>query len=52
VAVEAWHCGRIPTSKLADLLDLPEADVALLLHHALLEHERPHHAPATEPDRL
>lgn len=52
VAVEAWHCGRIPTGKLADLLDLPEADVALLLHHALLEHERPYNAPSTEPDRL
>ena len=39
VAVEAWHCGRITTAKLADLLDLPEADVALLLHHAPLEHE-------------
>jgi Zn-dependent peptidase ImmA (M78 family) len=52
VAVEAWHCGRITTGKLADLLDLPEADVALLLHHALLEHERPDDVPPTEPDRL
>jgi Zn-dependent peptidase ImmA (M78 family) len=33
VAVEAWRCGRISTGKLADLLDLPEADVALLLGH-------------------
>src|SRR6266567_1451765 len=52
VAVEAWRCGRISTGRLADLLDLPEADVALLLDQPLLEHERPHRAPSTEPDRL
>lgn len=39
VAVEAWHCGRISTGKLAGLLGLPEADVALLLDQPLLEHE-------------
>src|SRR6266700_2213959 len=49
VAVEAWRCGRISTGRLADLLDLPEADVALLLDQPLLEHERPHRAPSTEP---
>jgi Zn-dependent peptidase ImmA (M78 family)/DNA-binding XRE family transcriptional regulator len=52
VAVEAWHCGRISTGTLADLLDLPEADVALLLNHSLLEHERSHRVPSAEPDRL
>jgi Zn-dependent peptidase ImmA (M78 family)/transcriptional regulator with XRE-family HTH domain len=52
VAVEAWHCGRISTRKLAELLDLPEADVALLLDQSVLDHERPHRAPSAEPDRL
>jgi Zn-dependent peptidase ImmA (M78 family)/DNA-binding XRE family transcriptional regulator len=52
MAVEAWHCGRISTGKLADLLDLPEADVALLLDQPFFEHERPQHAPSTEPHRL
>ncbi|HZD38725.1 MAG TPA: helix-turn-helix transcriptional regulator [Actinomycetes bacterium] len=52
VAVEAWHCGRISTAKLADLLDLPEADVALLLDQSLFEHRRLHRGPSTEPDRL
>ncbi len=52
VAVEAWHCGRISTGRLADLLDLPEADVALLLDQSPFEHRRPHRVPPAEPDRL
>jgi Zn-dependent peptidase ImmA (M78 family)/transcriptional regulator with XRE-family HTH domain len=52
VAVEAWHCGRISTAKLADLLELPEADVALLLDQSLFEQRRLHGGPSAEPDRL
>ncbi len=52
VAVEAWHCGRISTGRLADLLDLPEADVALLLDQSRFEHERPNRVPPPQPDRL
>src|SRR6266511_2220494 len=52
VAVEAWHCGRISTGRLADLLDLPEADVTLLLDQSPFERRRPHRVPPAEPDRL
>lgn len=52
VAVEAWHSGRISTRKLADLLGLPEADVALLLDQSLFDHERSRHGASAEPDRL
>jgi len=52
VAVEAWHCGRISTGKLARLLDLPESDVALLLDHSPFEHGRLDRVPSPESDRL
>jgi transcriptional regulator with XRE-family HTH domain len=52
VAVEAWHCGRISTGKLARLLDLPEPDVALLLDHSPFEHGRLDRVPSAESDRL
>jgi transcriptional regulator with XRE-family HTH domain len=52
VAVEAWHCGRISTGKLARLLDLPEFDVALLLDHSPFEHGRLDRVPSPESDWL
>jgi transcriptional regulator with XRE-family HTH domain len=52
VAVEAWHCGRISTGKLARLLDLPESDVALLLDHSPFEHGRLDRVPSPESDWL
>jgi transcriptional regulator with XRE-family HTH domain len=52
VAVEAWHCGRISTSKLARLLNLPESDVALLLDHSPFEHGRLDRVPSPESDWL
>jgi transcriptional regulator with XRE-family HTH domain len=52
VAVEAWHCGRISTGKLARLLDLPEPDVALLLGQSPFEHGRLDRVPSAESDRL
>jgi transcriptional regulator with XRE-family HTH domain len=52
VAVEAWRCGRISIAKLAGLLGLPEADVALLLDQSPFEHGRPDRAPSPESDGL
>jgi transcriptional regulator with XRE-family HTH domain len=52
VAVEAWRCGRISIARLAGLLDLPEADVALLLDQSPFEHGRPDRAPSPESDGL
>jgi len=52
VAVEAWRCGRLSTARLASLLDLPEADVALLLDQSPFEHGRPDRAPSPESDGL
>ena len=52
VAVEAWHARRISTGRLADLLEMPSADVRLLLHRQALDPERSYRVPSAEPDRL
>ena len=52
VAVEAWRCGRISMTRLANLLDLPKVDVALLLDQSPFEHGRPDRAPSPESDGL
>lgn len=52
VAVEAWRCGRISMARLATLLDLPQADVALLLDQSPFERGRPDRVPSPESDEL
>jgi Zn-dependent peptidase ImmA (M78 family) len=52
VAIEAWRADEISLAKLAELLNLPRAEVQQALPPAEITQPRPARAPAAEPDWL